>query len=132
MSISSIMTPKLVTVTPETTVDVMQQLLDTHPIHHLLVVEGGKLVGVISDRDILKVTSPYLRTQLETNKDLLTLTRTASQLMARKVVTISPKASILDAARTLIENKVSLLPVIDSDDELVGVLSWKDVMRYII
>ncbi len=132
MSIANIMSSKLITVSPTTTVEVMQTLLDANPIHHLLVVDDGKLVGVVSDRDILKVISPYLKTQLETNKDLFTLTRTAKQLMAQNLVTISPKASIRAAARCLVENKVSLLPVVNDEGEAIGVVSWKDVLRFIM
>ncbi len=132
MSIANIMSSKLITVSPTTTVEVMQTLLDANPIHHLLVVDDGKLVGVVSDRDILKIISPYLKTQLETNKDLFTLTRTAKQLMAQNLVTISPKASIRAAARCLVENKVSLLPVVNDEGEAIGVVSWKDVLRFIM
>ncbi len=89
-------------------------------------------MGVISDRDILRIISPYINTKVETEKDLFTLTRTASQLMTKKPITISPQASIRDAAKSLLDNKVSLLPVVNDDGNAIGVLSWKDVMRYII
>lgn len=132
MAVANIMTRTLITVTQETTVKEMQTLLDKYPIHHLLVTENNKLVGVVSDRDILHIISPYLNTKVESEKDLFTLTRTASQLMLRDPVSIKPNASIRDAARHFIENKVSLLPVVNDDGEAIGVLSWKDVMRYII
>ncbi len=132
MAVNDIMTKSLITVNPDTTVKEMQETLNSNNIHHLLVSDQGKLVGIVSDRDILRIISPYLNTRVETEKDLYTLTRTASQLMKKQPITITESTSIRDAARSLIENKVSLLPVVNSDGEAIGVLSWKDVMRYIM
>ncbi|MFL0799087.1 MAG: CBS domain-containing protein [Agarilytica sp.] len=132
MAVKKIMTDKLVTVSPNDTVEHMQNILEKYNIHHLLVIDNENLVGVISDRDILRIISPYINTKVETEKDLFTLTRTASQLMTKKPITISPQASIRDAAKSLLDNKVSLLPVVNDDGNAIGVLSWKDVMRYII
>ncbi len=132
MAVKKIMTEKLVTVSPNDTVKHMQNALEKHNIHHLLVIDNKNLVGVISDRDILRILSPYIDTRVETEKDLFTLTRTAGQLMSKKPITISPQASIRDAARSLLENKVSLLPVVNDNGHAIGVLSWKDVMQYII
>ena len=132
MAVHDIMTTELVTVSPEDTVETMHKMLEAYPIHHLMVVDERRLLGVISDRDILRVMSPYLNSKVESDKDRFTLTRKASQLMNRKPVSINGGASIQQAARTLIESKVSLLPVLDDDDTLVGVLSWKDVMRFIM
>lgn len=132
MAVVDIMTKKLITVTPDTSVKKMQEIFDKYPIHHLLVLDKDKLVGIIDDRDILRVTSPYLNTKFESDKDLFTLTRKAHQLMETNPATIKPSASIQEAARSLIENNVNLLPVTDGKKKAIGVLSWKDVMRFIM
>lgn len=132
MAVDKIMTTKLITVSSHDTVEHMQNLLSSHPIHHLLVVDGGVLAGVISDRDILRITSPFLKTKAESRRDRATLSLKASQIMRRRPITIKANASLREAARSLVENKVSLLPVMNDEDALVGVLSWKDVMRYIM
>jgi acetoin utilization protein AcuB len=132
MAVDKIMTTGLITVSPEHNVEHMQNLLNSHAIHHLLVVENGSLLGVISDRDILRIISPFVNTKVESEKDRFTLTRKAHQIMRRKPITIKASASLRDAARSLVENKISLLPVVDEAENLVGVLSWKDVMRYIM
>ncbi len=132
MPVAEIMTKKLISVSPNETVRKMQELFNKFPIHHILVIDEGKLVGVIDDRSILKIISPYINTKFETEKDLLTVTRQAHQLMKINPTTILPTASIQEAARCLINNNVDLLPVVDNGNKAIGVLSWKDVMRFIM
>ncbi len=132
MAVADLMTKKLITVSLNETVENMQKIFAKYPIHHLLVLNKNQLAGIIDDRDLLKITSPYLNTKLESKKDLFTLTRQAHQLMHPNPATINSSASIQDAARSLIENNVGLLPVVDKGNVAIGVLSWKDVMRFIM
>lgn len=132
MSIVKMMTTRLITVSPEDTVGRMYEILEKLPIHHLMVVEDGHLMGVVSDRAVLRNISPFVFTKAAEAKDNFTLTRKAHQIMDKKPVTISVNKGIRDAARLMLETKVALLPVVDEDDVLVGVLSWKDVMRFIV
>ena len=131
MSIAKIMTTELITVSPDKKVGELYKTLQSLPIHHLLVVDNEKLVGIISDRDILKNISPYANTTAEEAKDRFTIDREAHKVMCSKVITCSPSASIRDAASMLLEHNISLLPVTTKDNTLVGVLSWKDILRYL-
>ena len=132
MAVADIMTTSIVSVSPEETMEVMRKLLKSHKIHHLLVLEQQQLIGIISDRDILRTISPYVGTRVESEKDTFTLTRKAHQIMTSNPVTISPHATIQQAAKCLIDNKVSLLPVVNDKQQAVGVLSWKDVLKFLI
>lgn len=132
MAVADIMTRSLITVRPEDNIEVMRRLLREHPIHHLLVVENECLLGVISDRDILKTLSPFIGTKVESEKDAFTLTRKAQQIMSRRLITIAPNANIQQAAKKFIEHNVSLLPVVNDEQKPVGVLSWKDVLKFLI
>ncbi|MFL0809680.1 MAG: CBS domain-containing protein [Agarilytica sp.] len=132
MPVSDIMTTRIIHVSPEDSVGHMQTLLRDNKIHHLLVLQEGKLVGVVSDRDILRIVSPFINTTAETQKDVFTLGRTARQLNLRPPITIQATASIRKAASDFLENGISLLPVINEAGDVVGVLSWKDVLRYLI
>ncbi len=132
MPIEDIMTTKVLTITPKHTVGEMSKIFKSMSLHHLLVVENNKLLGVVTDREVLKVISPFINTKHETARDKLTLSYTAQQLMSKKLITIGPKASIREAGRLLLENKIYLLPVINEDETLIGVLSWKDVLQHII
>lgn len=132
MPVADIMTKKIISVSSSETVKKMRQIFNKYPIHHILVINKGKLVGIIDDRSILKITSPYIDTKFESEKDLFTLTRQAHQLMTSNSTSILPSASIQEAARSLIKNNVDLLPVVDEEGKAIGVLSWKDVMRFIM
>lgn len=131
MPIADIMTRKLITVSPELSIGELQPMFKQFHIHHLLVVEDGRLVGVISDRDVLRNVSPFVHTSAEEKKDSFTLTRKAHQIMSTKLVTVESKMGIRDACDQLLKGGVSLLPVVDHG-KLVGVVSWKDILRYFI
>jgi len=131
MPIADIMTRKLITISPELSIGEIQPMFQQFNIHHLLVVEDARLVGVISDRDVLRNISPFVNTAAEDKKDSFTLTRKARQIMSTGLVTVESKMGIRDACDLLLKNKVSLLPVVD-EGKLVGVVSWKDILRYFI
>jgi acetoin utilization protein AcuB len=95
----------------------------------LLVVEDGKLVGVISDRDVLKVSSPFLNTVCETLRDSAVLKKRVHQIMTRKPVTISSGASLEEAVRLLLRKSVSCLPVLSSSGTVEGIVTWKDLIK---
>lgn len=132
MSIQRMMTSKLISVSPQDTVGRMNEILDKLPIHHILVIENKKLVGIVSDRDILKALSPFAGTKVENPRDVFTTNRQAHQIMAPQPITLHIDAGIREAARVMLEYKVSLLPIVDSEENLLGVLSWKDVLRFLI
>ncbi len=131
MPISDIMTRKLVTVSPSDTLRTLQPLFKQYGIHHLLVVEENKLLGVISDRDVLRNLSPFVNTAAQDEKDDFLLNRQAHQIMAKRIISITPEAGIRDACEVLLDKRVSLLPVI-KDGHLQGVVSWKDILRHFL
>lgn len=131
MPVADIMTRKLITIVPDLSIGEIQPMFSQFRIHHLLVVESGHLVGVISDRDVLRNVSPFAHTNAADKKDEFTLTRKAHQIMTKNLVTVSSNTGIRDACDVMLRGGVSLLPVVDHG-KLVGVLSWKDILRYFI
>ncbi|TKJ32510.1 MAG: CBS domain-containing protein [Planctomycetes bacterium B3_Pla] len=129
MKLSSIMTKELVTVDMDTTLCTMCEIFDEKRFHHLLVIEDDELRGVISDRDLLKALSPFLGKACEQNRDLATLRKRAHQVMSRKPVTITGQASSEDAAQLMLRENISCLPVMSSDGQVVGIITWKDLLR---
>lgn len=124
------MSRRLVTVGPDDSLATLRALFARHGFHHLLVVEGGQLVGIISDRDLLKALSPALGTWSETMRDVATLNKRAHQIMSRKVRSLNPGSSVLDAVRILADARnISCLPVIDAVGRPVGIVSWRDLLR---
>lgn len=128
MLIKEIMTTRVATVSMDDRLGVIKAIFEQAHFRHLLVLEDDVLVGVISNRDLLRALSPYLDTDAEMNRDTETLNRRAHQIMSRQPITISPDSSLPEAAAIMLEQHVSCLPVLENG-ALVGIVSWKDLLR---
>lgn len=130
MKLEEIMAKRVVTIDMDDTLDVIRKIFDKVRFHHMVVIdERNKVVGVISDRDVLKALSPYLDTISEQERDQVTLNKKTHQVMSRQPITASPEDSIEQAAALLLENRISCLPVISEDQSLVGIVTWKDILK---
>jgi acetoin utilization protein AcuB len=131
MLVREVMTPDPVTVTPGTSVAEVRRLLGLHMFRHLPVVDGGRLVGIVSDRDVL-VGDPRLTASLQAlHSDLLHgRYRRASELQHAPVVTAAPDEELAVAAGRLRELRIGALPVVE-DGRLVGILTTADCLRTI-
>ncbi|MCA1719089.1 MAG: CBS domain-containing protein [Actinobacteria bacterium] len=121
------MTQEVVTAAPQTTAAEALALCRGNRIRHLPVLQGGRLVGVISDRD-LRAATPALGDPARA--EALDRIRVADE-MARDVVTARPEDPIEDAAMTMYERKIGCLPVVDGED-LVGIVTSSDVLRALV
>ena len=129
MKVDKIMTKRLVTVKLDDSLKVVKVIFDNEGFHHLLVVESGNLHGVISDRDMLKALSPNIGTLAETNKDAITLNKRVHQIMTRKPVTLTSNAGLYDAIEIFNSHNISCIPVVDDENEPVGIISWRDILK---
>lgn len=129
MLLSNVMTKPPVTIGMDTRLGEIKRIFEARKFHHLLVVDDDILVGVISDRDLLKSISHNVGKREETAQDLATLNKTAKQIMTRKLITLTPGATIFDAVSTFNRHPISCIPVVDNDKKPVGSISWRDIMR---
>jgi acetoin utilization protein AcuB len=129
MKVKDIMSETIVTVEMDDSLKVLREIFDKVKFHHLLVVESGRLYGVISDRDLLNALSPNIGSISETGDDRATLNKRAHQIMTRKPITLSPKAGINDAIEVFNNNKISCIPVVDEERKPVGIISWRDILK---
>lgn len=132
MPISDIMTRRLYTVSMETTIAEANRLFEETKVHHLIVAEGKSLKGIISDRDVLRCLSPYVGTAAESERDTYTLNKKAHQIMTRKPITLSGDSSIKKAAAVILDEQVSCLPIVDENNQLEGIVTWRDIFRFIL
>jgi acetoin utilization protein AcuB len=133
MDVGSIMTTRVVSVEMDDRLDVVKKIFDTLKFHHLLVLDtGGKLKGVVSDRDLLKALSPYVGSATENARDIATLNRRVHQIMSRNLITVHPDASIPEAIKLFLEQRISCIPVIDEGLKPVGILSWRDILKTLL
>lgn len=129
MHASFIMTRDLVTVGLDDTLADVREIFDTHRFHHLIVVENGKVAGVVSDRDLLKHLSPFVGKLSERRQDAFTLEKKVHQIMSRHVVTCAPETDAASVTRLMLEHSVSCLPVVDAQGNIQGIVTWRDLLR---
>jgi acetoin utilization protein AcuB len=129
MSVAKIMNRDFQAVEMDDPLEWIKKLFDEQRFHHVLVMANGKLMGVISDRDVLKHISPYVGTLAETNRDIATLNKKAHQIMTRQLVTVNDSDAVLTAVKTFNRHRISCLPVLNARGRPVGILSWRDILR---
>lgn len=132
MRIAEIMTRRVVTIGMEETLATVRDMFAEYGFHHLLVVEKGIVVGVISDRDLLKHLSPFVGKLAERPQDVASLNKRVHQIMSRRLVYVRPDVEVGEAARVILEHRLSCLPVISDDARLLGIVTWRDLLRWII
>jgi len=126
------MSKKVVTVEMNDPISKVKDIFEETQFHHLLVVEKRKLLGVISDRDLLKSISPNVDTLAATTKDLATLNKRVHQIMTRKPIFLYETATVLDAIEVFNQNKISCIPIVNGEDQPTGILSWRDIMQALV
>ncbi|HXZ43931.1 MAG TPA: CBS domain-containing protein, partial [archaeon] len=100
-------------------------------IRHLPVLDGKKLVGIVTDRD-LRQAAPSPATTLEVHELNYLLERLKIEaIMTKKVITVAPESSLLDAAKLLMVHKIGCLPVVEQE-ELVGIITEKDLLQALV
>jgi acetoin utilization protein AcuB len=128
MRVQDIMTITYITVAPETPVLEARQLMMEKRIRHLLVTNGGKLAGIVTDRDI-RLNLPSPATSLSVWEiNYLLAKMTVGGVMTKDVITISPAQAAREAAQVMVDNKIGALPVVSSG-QLVGIITETDVLR---
>ena len=131
-TVAEIMTKPVVRAKMNDSLREVQRLFEVHGFHHLLVFEGRELMGVVSDRDLLRYVSPFVKKAAERLQDIQTLNRSAHQIMTRKPIVVPGAARVGDAARLMLRAGVSCLPVTDEEGKIAGIVTSKDIMRELV
>jgi acetoin utilization protein AcuB len=107
------------------------KLIRKEGIRHLPVLDGKKVVGIITDRD-LRQSAPSPATTLEVHELNYLLERLKVEaIMTKKVITVAPDSSLLEAAKLLLAHKIGCLPVVEQE-ELVGIITEGDMLRALV
>jgi CBS domain-containing protein len=116
--VRDVMSKDVKVVRPDTSVKEVVATMNKFDIGSIIVVQGERPVGIITERDILrKLVDPSLTPE----------TLTARQIMTSPVISINEMTSIEEAAKLMAKKKVKRLPVM-SDDKLVGILTFTDIV----
>jgi CBS domain-containing protein len=140
-TVQDVMTAPVVTLRPDETVHEAAERLAGARISGAPVVENGKVVGIISETDILRALAPeeFMEKKVSTLEAITMIlgwvpTEHRSEprvveVMSSDVITVSPATSVWAAAGLMDRHEVNRLPVIDAEGELVGVVSRADLVR---
>ena len=109
--------------------EVRAKLTEMH-VHHMPVVSGTKLIGIISSTDLLRVSYEHGENTKHANA-VLDHTRTIEDVMQTNPVSIQSKTTVREAAQLLSKNWFHALPVVDSG-ELVGIVTTTDLIDYLL
>jgi len=132
MLVTNWMSKNIITVDESDSMQDAMKLLKENDIRMLPVVKKGKLVGIVTDRD-LKRASASDATTLEIHELFYLLTRIkVKNLMTKEVITVPPDFTVEETAEVLEKNKISGAPVVDADGQIVGTITQTDLFRVLI
>ena len=118
-SIQEAMTSNPTTVKPTTTAQEAARTMKSEDVGSLPIVQGDKLVGVITDRDLA----------IRIIADGKPIDTPVADVASKDVVTVDPQQSVEEAARLMASNQVRRLPVVEEDGKLVGILAQADIAQ---
>jgi len=128
--VREIMMGSPVTLSPEDNLDLANNVISLGRIRHIPVVEGGKLVGLISERDLIGAAASQVFGLRQKSKSALLKTVLIREVMKKRVTTVAPDTPIKDAAHLMADKKIGCVPVL-SEGALVGLVTTTDILRYV-
>ena len=129
MYVKDHMTLDPITIDPDVTLLKALEIMGKNHFHRLPVVKDGRLVGLITE-GLVNENSGKENTSLSIYELNYLLSRTyAKDIMITDVRTVSPDAWIEDAAEIMLQNEINVLPVVDGDKKVVGIITEKDLFK---
>mgnify|MGYP001110654291 CR=1 FL=1 len=119
MKVSQYMTRHVVTIGPDTEFHRAFDLMRSRRIHHLPVVEGDRVIGMIAERDVLLAAANYGSSEVPV----------AEIMRGGPPVCVAADAQLKEAARLLVTHHIGSLPVLDAGKALVGIITETDIFR---
>lgn len=131
LRVAEIMSRNVAVLEYDDTLLVVQGLLDCVRFRHIPIVdENGCILGLISDRDYLRVISPFYGTVNEQSRDMEIMLKKVGTVMTHNPQVIHTGYSIEDCIKLMTKDRISCLPVVEpGTTKLQGIITWKDIVR---
>lgn len=129
--VAQIMSEAVVTVTPDSSIGVAIELMREGGFHRLPVVEEGRLLGIVTDRDLRQATNSPLVLRERWYSDFLLEAIKVRSCMTPDPIAVAPTDSVLDAVRLLRQHQIGGLPVV-LEGAVVGIVTTTDILDYLI
>lgn len=127
--VRDVMSEKIVQISAGDTLSTVEDIMTLGGVRHMPVVRAGKLVGVVSERDLLRASlSNLTEFGTEQRRAFLHVVE-IERVMTSPPVVIGPDDSVEDAALLMAEKKIGCLPVVDGE-RLMGMITETDILRY--
>jgi acetoin utilization protein AcuB len=131
ITVREIMAQDPVTLEHDDILDLASDIMNLGRIRHLPILNKGKVVGVLSQRNLFhSAVVVALGLDVKESRDLLKTIR-VREVMSTPVITVSPDTGVKEAARIMVEKKVGCLPVMENES-LVGLVTESDILRYVV
>jgi CBS domain-containing protein len=128
--VRDIMETKLVTISANERLSMVEDIMTLGRVRHMPVVQGGQLVGVVSERDLLRASLSVLSEHRDAERRAFLHVVEISRVMSAPPIVIGPDASIEQAALLMADKKIGCLPVV-AGDQLIGMVTETDVLRWV-
>lgn len=128
--VHAIMQKKIVTISASESLSTVEDIMRLGRVRHMPVVSSGRLVGVVSERDLLRASLSSLSSHRVAERKAFLYAIEIGRVMSQPPIVISPEATVRQAARVMAENKIGCLPVVKGD-ELMGIVTETDVLRWV-
>jgi len=130
--VSTIMTPDVVTLNITDSLTTAEELFRKNNIRHIPVVSGHRIVGMLSHSDILRIGIPEVSENNESVVSTVYDMYTLDQVMTKNVKTLLHTDFIKTAALVFTESEFRALPIVDENENLVGILSTTDLIKFLL
>ena len=131
VTVNEIMATKVSKLGRNDTLDLADEIMTMSRIRHLPVVDGGCVVGVVSQRDLFRSALAVALGYGERAQKILLKSLNVKEVMSEPAITIAPNVTVKEAARQMIEHKIGCLPVVEGYT-LVGIVTETDILRYVL
>ena len=121
---------KVVTISADERLSTVEDIMTLGGVRHIPVVRGGELVGVVTERDLLRTSLSNLNKYGADARRAFLAEVEIARVMSEPAVTIGEDAPVEEAAREMAERKIGCLPVLDAEAQFCGLVTETDLLRY--
>jgi acetoin utilization protein AcuB len=119
----------MVTISESDTLSTVEDIMTLGHVRHMPVVRAGRLVGVVSERDLLRASLSNLTELASEERRAFLHVVEIARVMSSPPIVVDADASVEEAARKMAEHKIGCLPVLENE-HLLGLVTETDVLRY--
>ncbi|MEJ2112908.1 MAG: CBS domain-containing protein [Flavobacteriaceae bacterium] len=132
MPISEIMTKKVITLSTKDNLETAELLFKKNKIRHIPVVRNGKIIGMLSYTDLLRISFADAVYDDEEIDTVVYNMFTIEQVMVKNITSVTSSTTVKEVAEILTNKEFHALPVVDNNNKLVGIVTTTDLIKHLL